>query len=175
MTAVHLSTVSVPEDRACDLCKGARLGITALIDMQVHIEPALGCEAKQAVELGIEQCRVGVVLDASGNATEYPARTSDQIGQHQAFFPVIDLHRHEGRRLQRDPASPPIADIAEHLERNGCLAGHQAVEVRADRGCTVCVGATQGEVEARRDVRRAPVGKCVKTRTASSLSSQRKS
>ena len=145
---------AVAERRLRDVAKRPRRRIEGLVDVQIEIEAARAGEREQAIQLAIDR-RVHV-----GHRAEDAALARDQVRERVAEAVLQVLEVGERDRLERDPVPPRFAQLREHLPR-GALQRPRAVEMGADRDRAVGEGAAQAELEARPQVRSAPMGAAV--------------
>jgi hypothetical protein len=88
--------------------------------------------------------------------TQQAVMLGDEIGELLAAFGREQIHRYDGRRLQRDLAGPFVAQLGENGPGDFGLR-RKTVQMRADRGDAARVGRRHAEIEARFDVGRVPM------------------
>ena len=130
--------------------------------MEIEIEPALGREPEHLVDERVDIVEETNMHAARGarDRAQHAARSRHEIGKPRAIGRAERVDRGERHGLQRDAPGPALAHLPEHVPFRFRRTFGQ-IDMRADRGHAVRIGAAQREIHAALDIARAPIARAI--------------
>ncbi len=133
------------DHRVGDGRSAARLGVARLVDMEVEIEAHARRPSRQRTP---RSTRVG--MDSEPTPPRTPPAALDGPGDRARARPDRGRRpaRRSRRRLQLDRGRPICSRICAEDLPGDLVLRRRGVEMGADRGCAVRIGAAKGEIHA---------------------------